>query len=52
MFGVQVPRSDREADELDACNGNHKCKEARDTELRQLEYKMFKDAGIGACPNG
>ena len=53
MFGVQVPRSDREADELDARNGNHKWKEAREAELRQLdEYKTFKDAGIGARPDG
>ena len=47
-FGVQVPRNDREADQLDIKNGNTKWADARKAELDQLaEYSTFKDIGLG-----
>jgi hypothetical protein len=53
MFGVQVPRSDHEADALDTKNGNTKWADARKAELQQLDdYRTFKDMGVGARPDG
>ena len=51
QFGVQVPRSVKEALELDKKNGNTKWQEAMKKEIDQMdEYKTFQDIGRGATP--
>ena len=46
QFGVQVPRTVKEALELDAKNGNHFWRDAIRAELLQLaEYQTFRDMG-------
>ena len=51
MFGVQVPRSHKEAVELDKKNGNTKWKDAEQKELEQLDdYKTWHDKGNGYVP--
>ena len=50
-FGIQVPRSMREALELDRANGNNFWKDAIDTEIsQQLDYDVFKDLPKGQKP--
>lgn len=50
-FGVQVPQTSKQADFLDAANGNHKWRDARNTELNQMdEYEVFIDLGKGIIP--
>jgi len=47
-FGVQIPRTVKEAYALDIANGNTKWADAIETELLQLnEYKTFIDHGVG-----
>ena len=51
QFGYQVPRSVKEAIELDKQNGNNKWQEAMTLELDQLqEYNTFRDLGKGSKP--
>ena len=46
MFGVQVPRSQKEAYELDAKNGNTKWQDAMTEEISSLnKYNTFLDKG-------
>ena len=48
MFGVQVPRNEKEANYLDQKNGNTKWKDAREAEIAKLfDYSTFKDMGEG-----
>ena len=47
-FGVQIPRTVKEAYALDAANGDTKWADAIKTELLQLnEYKTFINHGVG-----
>ena len=49
QFGYQVPRSVKQALELDKKNGNTKWTDAMALELSQIdEYDTFKDLGRGA----
>ena len=51
QFGFQVPRSVKEAIELDKQNGNTKWQDAMALELAQLqEYSTFRDLGKGSKP--
>ena len=46
MFGVQVPRSEREAYEVDAKNGNTKWQDAMSEEISSLnDHNTFLDKG-------
>ncbi|MGH3056064.1 MAG: hypothetical protein ACRDL7_13910, partial [Gaiellaceae bacterium] len=53
-YGVQVPRTPKEAEELDVKNGNSLWKEAIKREMDQIfEYETFIDHGKGAStPDG
>ena len=53
-FGVRIPRSFREAKELDKANGNTLWQDALKKELDQIKaYQTFKDLGKGAkIPHG
>jgi hypothetical protein len=47
-FGILIPRTHLQVLELDKSNGNTKCREAEETEMRQLlEYNTFVDQGKG-----
>ena len=52
-FGIQVPRNENEARQLDEKNGNQMWKEAENTEIGQLnDYKSFHSIGKKPLPRG
>ena len=53
MFGVQVPRNEKEAYELDKKNGNSKWQDAMTEEIKSLnQYDTFQDKGKIPFLNG
>ncbi len=51
MYGIQVPRNNNQAMELDEKNGNTLWRDAEVTELSQIdEYDTFKDMGTKHRP--
>jgi len=53
MFGIQVPRTAKEAIEIDKKNGNTHWQDAMKAEISQLfEYETFKDKGYKVFVNG